>query len=92
MAHLNVELVAADRKIWSGEATMVVAPAANGEIGILPGHEPVLAVLLAGEVRVTPVSGEKIRGTIDGGFLSIDSNRVTIVADTVTVATGSSTH
>lgn len=92
MAHLEVDLVAADRKIWSGEASMVVAPAADGEIGILPGHAPVLAVMRAGEVRITPVSGAPIRGTIDGGFLSVDSNRVTIVATSVALTAGTATR
>ena len=87
MAQLDVDLVAADRKIWSGEATMVIAPAADGEIGILPGHAPVLAVLRAGEVRISPVSGVPLRGTIDSGFLSVDANRVTIVAASVTMVT-----
>ena len=87
MAQLDVDLVAADRKIWSGEATMVIAPAADGEIGILSGHAPVLAVLRAGEVRISPVSGAPLRGTIDSGFLSVDANRVTIVAASVTMAT-----
>ena len=50
---LQVELVAADRTVWSGEALMVSAPAADGEIGILPGHAPVLAVLVVG-VRDVP--------------------------------------
>ena len=87
MAHLDVELVAADRKIWSGEASMVSAPAANGEIGILPGHEPLLSVLRAGEIRVTPLSGARIRGQVEGGFLSVDSNKVTIVADSISMTT-----
>lgn len=92
MAQLDVDLVAADRKIWSGEATMVVAPAADGEIGILPGHAPVLAVLRAGEVRITPASGEPLRSTIDSGFLSVDANRVTIVATTVTMLSDTQTR
>jgi F-type H+-transporting ATPase subunit epsilon len=92
VANLDVDLVAADRKIWSGPATMVVAPASEGEIGILPGHAPVLAVLRAGEVRITPVSGELLRGTIDSGFLSVDADRVTIVAATVTLVTGTETR
>ena len=84
MAHLVVELVAADRKIWAGDASMVSAPAADGEVGILPGHAPLLAVLRAGQVRVSPLSGAMVRGEVTGGFLSVDGNRVTIVADAVT--------
>ncbi len=82
MAHLDVELVAADHKVWSGEASMVSAPAADGDIGILPGHEPVLAILRAGTVRITPTGGSAARQvTIDSGFLSVDSDKVTVVVD-----------
>ena len=84
MAHLDVDLVAADRTIWSGEASMVSAPAADGEVGILPGHTPMLAVLRPGVVRISPVSGEAVRATIDAGFISVDADRVTVVTDTVT--------
>lgn len=83
MAHLEVELVASDRKVWSGDATVVSAPAADGDVGILPGHAPLLSVLRAGLVRITPVEGGERRVRIDSGFLSVDSNRVTVVVDTV---------
>ena len=81
MAHLEVDLVAADRTIWSGEASMVSAPSSEGEVGILPGHTPLLAVLRRGEVRITPLSGEVVRASIDAGFISVDFDRVTVVAD-----------
>lgn len=83
MAHLEVDLVAADRSVWSGEARMVSAPAADGEIGVLPGHSPVLTVLRPGTVRITPADGgapQVVR--IDSGFMSVDSNQVTVVVDT----------
>lgn len=83
MAHLEVDLVAADHKVWSGEASMVSAPAADGDIGILPGHAPVLATLRAGTVRITPASGEVRQVRIDSGFLSVDGDRVTVVVDHV---------
>ena len=60
MAALNVSVVSADQEVWSGEAAMVVARTVEGEIGILPGHEPMLAILAGGEVRVTLPGGEKI--------------------------------
>ena len=82
MAHLDVDVVAADRTIWSGEASMVSAPSAEGEVGILPGHTPLLAVLRRGEVRVTPLSGETVRTAVEAGFLSVDADRVTVVTDT----------
>ncbi len=83
MAQLNVDLVAADRKIWSGQARMVSAPAADGEVGILADHSPLLSVLRTGAVRLTLADGEKLSFRVSGGFLSVDSNQVTIVADTV---------
>lgn len=82
MSSLNVELVAADRKVWSGEASMVRARSTEGEIGILPGHTPLLGVLVEGDVVVQTEGGEQT-ATIDGGFLSVDSDTVTIVAETV---------
>lgn len=59
---------------------MLVAKTTEGEIGILPGHEPMLAILAAGEVRITTESGEKITAQADDGFLSVDNNRVNVVA------------
>ncbi len=81
MAELEVEIVAADHFVWSGAATMVKARTSDGEIGILPGHSPVLAILAEGELAIQPVSGERITVGVDGGFFSVDSNRVVIVAD-----------
>src|SRR3954470_21684727 len=52
VATMNVELVAPDRKIWSGEAEMVIARTTDGDIGILPGHEPTLGVLVESPVRI----------------------------------------
>lgn len=79
-ASLNVSLVAADQEVWSGQASMVVAKTVEGEIGILAGHEPMLAILASGEVRVTAASGEKITARADDGFLSVENDTVTIVA------------
>ncbi|GGC12084.1 F0F1 ATP synthase subunit epsilon [Cellulomonas carbonis] len=81
MAHLEVDLVAADRKVWSGEASMVSAPAADGYIGILPGHAPLLSLLNPGTVRITPTSGGSQEVRVDSGFLSVDADRVTVVVD-----------
>ena len=80
MAVLNVSVVAADHEVWSGEASMVVARTVEGQIGILPGHEPLLAILAQGEVRVTLNGGESISAQADDGFLSVENNTVTIVA------------
>jgi F-type H+-transporting ATPase subunit epsilon len=80
MATLRVELVAADRAVWSGEAKMVVAKTVEGEIGLLPGHEPMLAILGEGEVRITLEDGAAIKASAVDGFLSVEHNVVTIVA------------
>ncbi|MEO8906501.1 MAG: F0F1 ATP synthase subunit epsilon [Microbacteriaceae bacterium] len=77
---LNVSVVSADHEVWSGEATMVVAKTVEGEIGILAGHEPLLAILAHGEVRVTLPGGEKITADAADGFLSVENDSVTVVA------------
>ncbi|MBZ2196305.1 F0F1 ATP synthase subunit epsilon [Occultella gossypii] len=81
---LNVEIVSPDRTWWSGEAVSIGAPAADGDLGILTGHQPVLAVLRRGVVRVRPTSGEPITMDVDGGFISVDQDSVTIVVDPTT--------
>ena len=80
MGELNVSLVAVDRKIWSGTATMVVAKTLEGEIGILPRHEPVLALLANSPVRITTSEGKVIQAAVHGGFFSVDSDNVAILA------------
>ncbi|WP_151524817.1 F0F1 ATP synthase subunit epsilon [Serinicoccus kebangsaanensis] len=82
MSALQVELVAADRKVWAGEASMVSARSIDGDLGIMPGHTPVLAVLVEGEVGIHH-GGSTEKVTIDGGFLSVDDDLVVIVADRV---------
>ena len=79
-APLSVSVVSADQQVWSGEATMVVARTVEGEIGILAGHEPLLAILSSGEVRVTLADGSKIVAQADDGFLSVANDEITIVA------------
>lgn len=88
MAHLDVELVATDRLVWSGEARMVSAPAADGDVGILPGHSPLLALMREGTVRITPTDGPERHVRVDSGFLSVDGDRVTVVVDHAEAAGG----
>jgi F-type H+-transporting ATPase subunit epsilon len=93
MAQLEVDLVDTDGTIWSGEARQVSAPASDGEIGILAGHSPVLSVLRHGEVRVLEAGGTVHRWTVEGGFLSVDGDQVTVVVDSAEAATaGTSAH
>lgn len=81
MAELEVEIVAADHFVWSGAATMVKARTSDGDIGVLPGHSPVLAVLAEGVLEIQPVHGSRLTVQADGGFFSVDKDRVVIVAD-----------
>ena len=80
MAELKVSVVSADREVWSGQAKQIIARTTEGEIGILPGHEPILAILAKGEVRVTAEDGSVITANADDGFLSVEHDTVTIVA------------
>ena len=77
---LKVSLVSADAEVWSGEASLVVAKTVEGEIGFMTGHEPVLAILAEGQVRITQTSGSKIVANAQDGFLSMEGNDLTIVA------------
>ncbi|MGH3622413.1 MAG: F0F1 ATP synthase subunit epsilon [Sciscionella sp.] len=82
MAEMTVELVAVERRLWSGKAKFVVARTTEGEIGILPRHIPVLAELIQGEmVRIDTVDGEEIHAAVHGGFLSVTEDGVTILAE-----------
>jgi F-type H+-transporting ATPase subunit epsilon len=83
VSQLHVELVAADRKVWEGEAREVTARTVEGELGILPGHTPLLGILVEGDVRIQSATGQEHTATIDSGFLSVEHNRVTIVAEAV---------
>jgi F-type H+-transporting ATPase subunit epsilon len=80
MAAIQVSIVSADSEVWSGAASMIVARTTEGDIGILPGHEPVLAILGEGEVRVTIADGKPIIVNAADGFLSVEHDTVTIVA------------
>lgn len=82
MAELKVAVVAVDRPVWRGTAKSVVLRTIEGDIGILPGHEPVLAIMADGPVRVDPVEGDPMFFAVHGGFFSLDSNAISILAET----------
>ena len=81
---LTVELVSAERSVWSGEANFVVARTLDGELGILPGHISLLGVLAEGfTVRITGgEAGDGIEAATHGGFLSVSNDVVTILTET----------
>ncbi|MBA2324275.1 MAG: F0F1 ATP synthase subunit epsilon [Pseudonocardiales bacterium] len=79
---MTVELVAVERRLWSGKASFVFARTTEGEIGVLPGHEPTLAELeTPGLVRIDSVDGDSITAAVHGGFLSITPDGVTVLAE-----------
>ena len=77
---LTVTLVSAEAEVWTGEASLVVAKTVEGEIGFMAGHEPVLAILAEGQVRITGTDGSKIIANAQDGFLSMENDDLTIVA------------
>lgn len=82
MADIQLDIVAAEGEIHSGKAVMVVAPAAQGEVGIAPRHAPLLTALKPGEMRVETPEGEQLRFFVGGGVLEVQPDRVTVLADT----------
>jgi len=84
---LQVELVAADRVVWSGEAHGVIARTTEGDIGILADHAPILSLLVEGVVEVRTESGDRVVAAVDAGFLSVAQNRVSILAEDAQLST-----
>jgi F-type H+-transporting ATPase subunit epsilon len=84
---MHVDVVSAEEEIFSGPATMLFAPGAMGDLGILPRHAPLLTRIKPGEVRIqTPDSDEEQVIYVSGGMLEIQPAAVTILADTATRA------
>ncbi|WCZ32342.1 F0F1 ATP synthase subunit epsilon [Corynebacterium massiliense] len=82
MADITVELVSVERMLWSGTASIVTAETAEGEIGVLPGHEPMLGQLVDnGVVTFRPTDGDRRVAAVQGGFLSVTDEKVTVLAD-----------
>jgi F-type H+-transporting ATPase subunit epsilon len=78
---LQVELVAADRLVWSGEAKMVIARTTEGDVGVLPNHAPMLSLMVDGVVDVQTAEGETWVAAVDAGFLSVANNRISILSE-----------
>jgi F-type H+-transporting ATPase subunit epsilon len=79
---VHVDIVSAEGEIFSGEASMVFAPAVMGEIGIAPRHAPLLTTLKPGEVRVQTPTGEEHFFFVSGGAIEVQPHLVTVLADT----------
>ena len=79
---IHVDIVSAEREIFSGTATMVFAPAEMGEVGIAPRHAPLLTRLVPGEVRVRDQQGNEQSFFVSGGMLEVQPHVVTVLSDT----------
>lgn len=82
---LQVELVAADRTVWSGQATMVIARTVEGDVGVLKDHTPILSLLAEAVVEIT-TGDETVIAAVDGGFISVANNRVSILSERAVLA------
>jgi F-type H+-transporting ATPase subunit epsilon len=80
MATMEVTVVSVDRPVWEGEATAVITRTLVGEIGILPGHEPFLASLADGVLRIDLPDGGRTVVAVHGGFISVDQDVVKVLA------------
>lgn len=82
LSQLHVELVAVEREVWSGAAREVIARTTEGELGILPGHAPLLGELAPGAiVRILQAGGAQVVAAVHGGFLSVTDQGVTVLAE-----------
>jgi F-type H+-transporting ATPase subunit epsilon len=81
MASVKLDIVTAERVVFSDEVETILAPGIDGELGILPSHAPLMTMLVPGELLVKR-SGEEFSLAISGGFLEIRPDRVIVLADT----------
>lgn len=81
MAKLSLEIVTAERLVYSADVDVVIAPGIEGQLGILPQHAPLMTMLQPGELMVRQ-DGEEHSIFVSGGFLEVQSDKVTVLADT----------
>jgi F-type H+-transporting ATPase subunit epsilon len=81
MATIHVDIVSAEKSLFSGEAEMLIAPGESGELGIMPKHAPMLTRLKPGSVRVINAGTEELI-YVSGGILEVQPDKVTVLSDT----------
>ena len=82
MSTMQVEVVSNEQSIYEGEASFVVVPTVNGELGIYPRHEPVMSLVRLGALRLTMPDGkEEVLVAIAGGVLEVRPHKITVLAD-----------
>lgn len=83
---LEVAVVSAERSLWAGQAKSVSAKTPEGDVGIMRGHEPMLALLVEAPLRIELEDGSKVLVAVHGGFFSVDSDKVNVIAETAELA------
>jgi F-type H+-transporting ATPase subunit epsilon len=90
VAELEVALVAADRKVWSGRASMVIAKTTDGDVGVMPGHQPVMSLLKPCVATIRTLEdgmpGPALRVALHGGFISVDNDKVSLLSEAAELA------
>lgn len=82
---MQVELVAADRRVWSGEAKQVNARTSDGDLGVMADHTPVMSVLVPGVVEVVEPDDVSFKAAVAEGFISVADNRVSLLSENITL-------
>ena len=78
---MMLEIITAERQVYSDEVDMVIAPGIDGQLGILPRHAPLMTILKSGELTVRKEGEEDLYVAVSGGFMEVSGNRVSILAD-----------
>jgi F-type H+-transporting ATPase subunit epsilon len=86
MAELTVRVVATDRMVWTGGASLVVFDTLDGQIGIMAKHSPMMAVLRDAPVLIRSADDGDLYAAVHGGFVTVDGNNVIILAETAEMA------
>lgn len=81
MADLDVRVVSPDRTVFQGGAASVVAPVWDGQVGVLPGHAPMIALLGQGELAVDRIGGGSTTFYVAGGVMKVEDDRVTVLTE-----------
>ncbi|MBP6020812.1 MAG: F0F1 ATP synthase subunit epsilon [Burkholderiaceae bacterium] len=82
MANLHIDVVSAEKSIFTGEAKFVALPGESGELGILPGHTPLISRIRPGTVKIVMADGEEVSIFVAGGILEVQPGTVTVLSDT----------
>lgn len=82
MANLHIDVVSAEESIFTGEAKFIALPGESGELGILPGHTPLISRIRPGTVKIVMADGEEVSIFVAGGILEVQPGTVTVLSDT----------